>query len=254
MLQERTNNLNSLKSLSVLISQDGLSFYIYSSNDILHIWKVSYENHINPIQILERIKNEQDSREELKADFNKVNLFYHHDIFTLVPLELFNAAQASDYLKYNARLLKTDVISHDILEKQAAVYVAFENINNYFFEKYGSFGYYHYASQILNNRFKQSEKMQEQTFVEKIDNHCYLTILSGNRLIAHNLFLCETNEDLLYYVMFSLQQNTMDPTQIHLKVLGNDISASLKELLELYILNVEVRDDYQSYQTQLLCV
>ncbi|MGB5981152.1 MAG: DUF3822 family protein [Nonlabens sp.] len=254
MPQEKSNTLESPKRMSVLISQDGLSFYTCSNEGLDEHWEVVFENKLNPGQILKEIENEHETRPALKTQINSVSLFYHHDIFSLVPKKIFRADHAADYLKYNARLLKTDILSHDFINEEVLVYIAFENINNYFFEKYGSFNYFHYSSKILEQIGSKKKDNATAVFIEKIKAQFYLTIFKDGSLQAHNLFLCETNEDLLYYLMFSIQQNKLDPTELNLKILGSSIDDFLIELLKIYILQVSVDKDYKNHKKQLLCV
>ena len=60
-------------------------------------------------------------------------------------------------------ILTNDFISHDTLENQeiVVVYVPYVNINNYFFEKYGSFQYYH-ATSILIKTISKSEEFSKE--------------------------------------------------------------------------------------------
>jgi hypothetical protein len=252
------NSITQKESLSVLIHQDGLSFYSYNEHGVVDQLNHHFPVATNPISILKAIKELHKNTPLLQHGFEKVRLFYHHELFSLVPSALFEPKNASDYLKYNVHLLATDVLSHDTglaNDQTALVYIAYENINNYFFEKYGQFEYFHYASCIINHLATPLEKKPVVVTLEIFERDFYLTIFKNDTLICHNLFKHETIEDILYYVMFSIQQNELDPDSLHCFLKSKQELSKLCDLLYHYIRNVELKkEDYNNYLTQILCV
>ena len=255
MLQAQKTNNKTSQSLSILIHQDGLSFYIYDSNDIIDKWYETFESSKNPEEILEAIKEQESKKIQFPKSINQITLFYHHNLYTLIPNSIFKEEHASDYLKYNAHLLKTDVLSNDKINSQNLVitYIAYQNINNYFFEKYGDFTYLHYSSSLLRQEYTD-DIHDVNLLIDLFNNDFYLSVFKRGVVIAHNLFPHQTEEDILYYVMFAIEQYGLDPTDLLLILRGNNIPDSLKSLLELYIYNVKIETEYSRYQEQLLCV
>ena len=255
MPQELQNNISAIhKSLSVLISQDGLSFYIYHDQKVLDQWNTSFERSMNPSFILEQVEKEFERKQALSSAFQKVTLLYNHDLFCLVPAAIFQENNAADYLKYNARLLKTDLISHEKVDNVVIVYIAFENINNHFFEKVGSFDYYHYGSQLLKLQTDKAPKDQNVIYTDFFDHKFYMSIYKSAELQSLNLFPYESIEDALYYVMFGLQQHDFDPAKVLLILRGEDSISTVEELLNAYVSNIQVKVNQATYQEKLLCV
>ncbi len=255
MPQELQNNISAIhKSLSVLISQDGLSFYIYHDQKVLDQWNTSFERSMNPSLILDQVEQEFESNQVLSSTFENVTLFYNHDLFCLVPAALFQKNNAADYLKYNARLLKTDLISHEKVDDVVMVYIAFENINNFFFEKVGSFDYYHYASQLLKFYKETALKDQNVIYTDFFDNKFYMSIYDSAKLQSLNLFPYDSREDALYYIMFGLQQHNLDPAKVQLIMHGTDSFIKVEELLNAYVSNIKLEKNYTAYHEKLLCV
>jgi hypothetical protein len=247
-----TSNPHTHNRLSVLIHQDGLSFYIHSSSEIGSTVVVPFKHASNPIEILKAIEESFEKEKLLAQDFDQVKLVYHHDIFTLVPNELFQEEHAADYLKYNTRLLQTDTVSVDdhISSIEAKlVYVAYSNINNYFYEKYGDYSYFHYSTCSL----PQLSKRKNGVFIEVMKSHFYLTVFENGNLIAHNLFHHEQVEDILFYTLFAAEQNQLDPETIQLTIIQPEEDQVLFELLYTYIRNVEFISDYPTYLSLLIC-
>ena len=77
----------------------------------------------------------------MNNSFTNVTIVHNNDLSTLVPEELFNKNHVADYLKFNSKILKSDFIAYDsILENSSVnVYVPYININNYIYDKFGTF-------------------------------------------------------------------------------------------------------------------
>ncbi|WP_124981296.1 DUF3822 family protein [Nonlabens xiamenensis] len=253
----KTKDTPILKKLSVLIHQDGLSFYAYQDGQILDAYHERFKHPANPIELLKRIEEIYQQQEFLDYAFAKATLFYHHNIFTCVPGEIFNEKQAVDYLKYNARILETDHISTDELSGELnihTVYIAYANINNYFFERYGSFDYYHYGSRLLELRSQDAKSLHFDVSLEVMVSDFYLSIFKNGKLHAHNLFPFEAIEDILYYTMYTTHHCEADPETFKLRIISENHDQELYDLLYTYVRHVEYQQDYPTYKNQFLCV
>lgn len=254
---ETNKSIPTKENLSVLIHQNGLSFFTYTGDRLLNRLDHHFSAPANPVSILKKMESLFDEAPALQSDFDRVNLFYHHEMFTLVPTEYFEPQSASDYLKYNVHLLSNDVLSHDtgVAQDQIVlVYIAYENINNYFFNKYGQFEYFHYSSCLINHGKSLQQTENSQVILELFATDFYLSVFKNGALISHNLFKHEAVEDVLYYVMFSIQQNELDPNSLQCILKSEEELSKVYDLLYHYIRNVVVEEDYNTYLTQLLCV
>jgi hypothetical protein len=252
-----TSPNDTIKKLSVLIHQDGLSFYIYNSSGILDTLHKVFKHPANAIEILQSIEDCFKKEAILDSAFAKATLLYHHNIFTSVPASIYKEDHGIDYLKYNSRILETDVLSIDQnignLDVHS-VYIAFSNINNYFFEKYGSYEYFHYSSRILELRSKEVTALQPQVYLDIKKSHFYLTIFNNGKLVAHNLFPHDAIEDILYYTMFTTHHNNLDPETMKMILCVEQKEEELFDLLYTYVRYVSYVEDYPNYLEQIVCV
>ncbi|NJX17331.1 DUF3822 family protein, partial [Tamlana crocina] len=97
----------------------------------------------------------------LKEQQAEVMVLFSNELYSLVPKAYFNEENASEYLKYNTRILETDYVAQDELAegKMVNVYIPYTNINNFFFDRYGEFEYRHTVSVLaeeflIQNRFQ----------------------------------------------------------------------------------------------------
>ena len=122
---------------SIQVSLNGLSFCLLdrSLNKIFHYRKINFRKKLTPADVLQQIKlvYAKDSKLQQKAD--KLTLIFANDLYTLLPHIFFNEENASDYLKFNTKILQTDFVSHDIISKPQIVntYIPFTNISNWGF-------------------------------------------------------------------------------------------------------------------------
>ncbi len=256
-LKTITSPSDTIKKLSVLIHQDGLSFYIYNSSGVIDSIHRTFKHAANPVEILQSIETCFEQEAVLDTAFAKATLIYHHQIFTSVPKTIFSEENAVDYLKYNAHIIETDVLSVDEstkLDGANTVYVAYENINNYFFDKYGSYNYYHYSNRILELHSNETIAIQPQVFLDIKASHFYLSIFNKGKLTAHNLFPYDAIEDILYYTLFTTHHNGLDPETMEMNVYSEEKNDSLYELLYTYVRHVNFKTDYSNYIKQILCV
>ncbi|WP_084692625.1 DUF3822 family protein [Nonlabens tegetincola] len=241
---------NILNELSVLIHQNGLSFFTHIGNRVENSYHKSFKYSNNPIELLQEIESIYNKEEFVNKSFSKVNIYYHHPIFTCVPNAYFDPSNSADYLKYTTQLLETDVISHDNLKELTTVYIAYSNLNNFFFEKHGDLNYYHLSTQILKK--EENIERQNHAYLNLLPNHFYLSVYKDDKLVAHNSYPYESKEDLLYYTVFSLQQFNCDVETTVVTVKGEKIDEELFDVLYKYIRHVEKNENI-NYLKELIC-
>lgn len=214
--QKKTNQL------SILVSQDGLSF-CFKEGDETEILKRGFDKPLDPGGILEKIRAiiREKNLEAQKPD--RVVVVYANNLYSPVPEVFFDENRLSDYLKFNVKILETDFIAFDRLKEQGInnVYVPYANINNYFFDLFGEFGYRHSTTVLMENLLGKTNPGKEVLYAHLEKHNFDLLAVQDGKLQLCNSFFIETPEDFLYYVLFASQQLRWDPEKFDLKVLGN---------------------------------
>jgi hypothetical protein len=225
----------------------GLSFLVSTQElkEALFFSKKKFNSQYTPQEILTIIKKEIDANEALK-ECKEVSIVYANTTYTMVPDALFNKDKLSEYLKFNSKILSGDYLAYDTIvsKKLHLVYVPFININNYLFETFGSFQYYHAATILLQYLLeKQPNTFATRAYIQVHDDHFDLVILKDGTLLLCNSYSYKTPEDLAYYVLFALEQLALAPNTIETKVLGNiEETDSNFAMLYTYIRNVSILD------------
>jgi hypothetical protein len=202
--------------LSVQVSLTGLSFLVTTAEtkDTEFFSEKRFDIARAPEELLVEIEDIINQTEALQPLFDSVTVIYVNNIYTTVPSPLFEESKASEYLKFNSKILANDYIAFDQLENYdiTVVYVPYVNINNYFFERYGSFQYYHSASIFLKN-VMSAEKHSEETkmYLHLQQEQFDCIVVNNGNLSLCNTYFYKTPEDFIYYVLFGMEQLGLNP-------------------------------------------
>lgn len=221
----KTNKENDKsKIMSILIARDGLSFYISSKtpNKSGNCVERKFHRPHSPNEILEQIKSILQDENIFLEEMETISIVYANSLYCFVPAEFFDENHLSDYLKFNAKILSTDFLAYDFLKNReyVNVFVPYANINNYFFEKFGSFEYKHSASVLTENLLFKNNSEEEIMYVHVFWKHFDLVVLKKDKLSLCNSFLFETPEDFVYYILFIAEQLKLDPEKFGLNLSG----------------------------------
>ena len=221
----KESNSQNIK-LSIQVSLNGLSFCALSKDEkrILFFKDILFSRRLNPSQVLQQIEKQYEQEAFLQKEKPEVIILFSNELYSLVPKEFFEEEHASEYLKYNTKILETDYVAHDEVTPADVVnvYIPYTNINNFFFDRYGEFEYRHCVS-VLAEEFQIQNNFQ--TGGTRVYLNCFpggydLLVYQKGQLLLANTFSCSTREDFIYYLLFCAEQLDLDPSHFELILLG----------------------------------
>lgn len=220
-----SNNLNNLE-LSIQLSLSGLSFCILNkdSNTIIEVKELRFEKRLNPFEVLDELKVLFENESTLNNSFTNVTIVHNNDLSTLVPEALFNKNHVADYLKFNSKILKSDFIAYDsILENSSVnVYVPYININNYIYDKFGTFIFKHISSVLIDSILRiEKASTTPKVYIHVSLNHFEIIIIKEGKLELYNTFVYNSKEDFIYYILFTAEQLNLNPETLNLVFIGD---------------------------------
>lgn len=239
----REHKMNKLK-LSIQVCLNGLSFLILDCEENQLVWykKTTFPKEFNPVKILKEIELVYEKEEFLQNPIEEVMLLFSNDLYSIVPKEYFIEEEASNYLKFNTKILKTDVVAHDFIEAKNLinVYIPYTNITNYFFDKYGEYEYKHSISVFAEAILSLEKSLPVKVFLNNYKDYYDLVIVRNGELLLSNSFKYDSPEDFIYYLLFTLEQLKLDPSEIDL-ILTGEISeeSPFYQIVYTYIKNVQ---------------
>lgn len=255
-MTQKNNKIQNLtnQELSIQISLNGLSFCILNSaiHTITTIHRSVFDKKLTPYELLDRLKHLFNTEDLLASSFDKVNVIHVNELSTLVPKPLFQEEAIADYLKLNAKILKTDLVTFDHLEINDCVnvYVPYVNINNYLYDKFGSFNYKHYSTVLIEQLLKfEKHAKGPKLYVHVAKHHFEIVSIENGSLLLYNSFEYNTAEDFIYYILFTIEQLELNPEHVPLVLLGAVTEGDhLYNMAYTYIRNLSFGSRFDTYK------
>ena len=224
---QTTSTVNKLtnQELSIQLSLSGLSFCVLQkdTNTIDALKQICFEKKLNPLEVQNQLEHLFNTEQILQNSFSKVYLIHENELSALVPKPLFNEDCLADYLKFNSKILKSDFIAFDNIEinDSVNVYMPYVNINNFIYEKFGTFTFKHFST-ILIQQILLIEKNADtpKVYAHINSNHFEIVIVKKGKLILYNTFEYSSKEDFIYYVLFAAEQLKLNPETLKLIFIG----------------------------------
>ena len=229
-------------SLSIQLSLNGFSFCIASAEGkiVTNFKETNKEGLYTEQELYKQVVSFFNTKPELQAKFTNVEVIYHNDLFSLVPQELFDDNNKRSYLNYSVKTLATDYISHDSIKNTdiISVFIPYININNFLIDQLGEFNYQHSSSLLISHAVSLDKtNNKEKVYLHFSDNLFEVIITKGSELLLFNTFNFVTNQDVLYYVLFCMEQLSLSPNEIELTLLST-IESDLYDLIYTYVRSV----------------
>lgn len=232
--------------LSIQVSLNGLSFCVLDTieNSIRYSDTILFEEERSPYGLQKGLVALFERHSLAEKQFSDVIVVHRNNLFSLVPKPLFDSNEMPNYLKFNTKILATDHIDYDEIEghDMINVYVPFVNVNNYIYDLYGEFTFKHNGTVMVESLLKGNTTGQEPTcYVHIAHRQIDITVIAKKKLLLFNSFKIHTKEDLIYYLLFTLEQLKLDTENTKLKLFGNiEEGDQLYSICYQYVKNVSI--------------
>ncbi len=237
------------KKLSIQVCLDGLSFFIQNiaTLEVIDYKSISFAQKVDPALLLKEITSIFNDYPQLQESYKKVEVVYSNTLFTIVPNAVFDPEKLTDYLKFNTKILATDFIAYDIIETQdiVSIYIPYTNVNNFFFDTFGSFDYYHGMSLFLKSILDNEASYDApRVFIHVHKNSFDIVITHKKKLLLANSFEFHSKEDFIYYILFTIEQLELNPDSVTVEFTGHiKIDNPLYTIAYTYIRNIQLKEE-----------
>ena len=246
--------LTSQYSLSIRIDPDGLSFSVYS-----HL----VSRYIGLESLTLQNSTAFQSAESAKALFSDhlsrflnqhawiLKPFRHTCIivnslnYTLIPHVLYDPSQKETYLQFvHSQAESYKFYDHFLNSAEAwVVFSVHKSIVEIIEQYFDSARILHHAGAMIETilpRYRHSE-FRNPVFVNVRDGSFDIIVLKEGKLYYCNSFDWKANEDLVYFLIFVLDQLDLNPENVPVLLSGSiDPASPLFELLQRYIRHVDL--------------
>ncbi len=241
-------------SLSIRIDPDGLSFSVYShqvsrfivlESMILQNTTAFSSGESAKALFVDRLDGFFNQHPWILKPFRHTCLFINSLNYTLVPHALYDPLQKETYLEFVHRHVDSEIILDHFLNSAEAwvVYSVHKNLNELLNRHFSQAKFLHHAGTMVETilpRYRHSE-LRNPVFVNIRTGSFDIIVIKEGKLLYCNSFEWRTNEDLVYYLIFVLDQLALNPENVPVVLSGEiDPESLLYELIQRYIRHVDL--------------
>lgn len=187
-------------------------------------------------QVISAIRHFRVSQRTYRSVY--INLFT--ELFTLCPAAFYEAESKRQILEFNAGPSGDAVIlQDDITQEIKLIYAIDEQLKSTLDLIFPNHHMKHSLS-VLSQLMLHSEDLAKAHVLVNIhDAYIELVIKQDGKLVLANQFGVRSAEDILYYILFALEQYQLEPSSAELVITGNaDIQSDLVQALKKYIRHI----------------
>ncbi len=189
--------------------------------------------------LIEKIQSVFESENLFKKKYRKVHCAIINQTSTLVPAPVFEKEKERLLLGLNCSLETDDVLFSERLKQTDAVNVFAIplELKNCIQRQFPLVEFHHYSTALLENSLLENKKNSETNVVLNIHVSYFEIIIANQKsLVFYNTFRYTTAEDLVYYLLFVLEQFNLNPETVKIKITGElDKNSTIYSLLYKYI-------------------
>jgi hypothetical protein len=177
-----------------------------------------------------------------KKHYKYVYVNYFTAQFTLCPTNYYNLETSRSILEFNSgSIIDKLVLSDDVNTTIKLIYSIEESLKSTLDQVFPNHQIKHTLT-TLSKLMLQSEELIKETILLSIhSNYIEVIVKEGTKLILANQFSIKTQEDVLYYVLFILEQYQLNPLTVSITIIGNiDSNAALIISLKKYIKHIRL--------------
>ena len=199
--------------ISIQISESSCKYCVINkSNSYIEFFKIipSSQN------LSEKLNND----EILKINYISSTIIFENISCTLVPDEFYSKKHNKIFLDFNTG--SNNIIKSDKLNSVDAYLIySFNKKINDIIETILPQAKQKSHQSILIDLFGNMNNDKENVYINIENNKLIITIFRKNKLIFNNTFEYQTKEDILYYILFCLEQLKIDREKVKILLYGN---------------------------------
>lgn len=229
--------------LVINVRYDGLTIVVIhaDSKEVIEIFETTWLAAKDIAYLIDEIEKFLEEHNLFLKKANAVHWVLSLSRFILVPDIYFDQENSAALLKKSARLEESDVIYSDFWPKHDAVsvYAVPGALRDFIFNKFEKSTIAH-CGHNYNALYQLQSYKEELCLLHVSAAFAELFIVKEGKLQFFNQFGYDVNEDILYYLLFALEQNRIPAPEVELKYSGKmQKGDELYKMLITYIGKVE---------------
>ncbi len=228
--------------LSIQVDPDGVCFCILDieSNHYIVFKKYEFEKINNVDTLTDKLEQIIDEDDCLNTSFGSTSMIFLTQKSTFVPDIFFDELNLRDYFEFNHVLEELDEIHYNPLNeiKACNVFALPTYVANLFYNKFRGIHYFQQATPFVKTILKDFS-LPSGIHLNLNAGFFDIAVKKEGKLILYNTFLYQNDTDLLYYVLFIINQLKIDAQTIPMTLCGElSDRIAYQEALSKYVPNM----------------
>lgn len=175
-----------------------------------------------------------------KKNYNNVLVNYHHSDFTICPDPFYNSNNAKEILEFNIGTVGHQIIkTNDINNHIKIIYSVDESTSNLIDSVFPQHQSKHSLCVLGQLQLNSEDLLNDEVVLYFKEDTISVVIKNKQTLLLANTYLIKSPEDVLYYLLFALEQYELNPLFVKIVLTGNINTASpLANSIKKYIKHV----------------
>lgn len=227
-------------SLSIFVSSHHFQYAIFSQDYkwVYELAEVEFnESQLPNYQSIDFIAMLVNNNHLNQKKFQKVNIALLNNKFSLVPEAFYDASNLEAVMAFSTGIHKDyKVLNHKT--KYCTLYYAFQNEwLDYFGKTFPQAAIHHAGALHMALHFEHFSLSNTKLFLQIHGSQLEISIKDAKNLIFYNVFSYQTKEDILYYLLFTMEQMALNPLLCTLTIAAqtqtkDDLIKSIKKYVK----------------------
>jgi hypothetical protein len=205
---------------------------------------------ITAIRVLEPIKTNDELISQLshfisefdlhKGSYKNIFINWIGGHFTLIPSSFYDPDKAKEMLEFNVGDISGEQILTSDVNDIKFIYSVPADLKNFLDKTFPNHNFKHIGYSSFKLFFSHFQLKNADIFLNIHEGQTEVLIKKDKRPVLYNMFKTQSDEDILYFLMFSVEQFDLDPQNLKLFVSANrETNDPLFSTIKKYVRNVD---------------
>lgn len=226
--------------LSIEIGRNHFSYTLFDTLTLTYILLKEFEFQAKDFtQSTNKIANIIANEPLLQKEFYSSSLAFNNFPSTLVPTIFYKEKRSREILKFNHEVFE-EILTDKMQQIDAInIYSVPTELLNLINNSFQNTQLKSSDSILIDQLLLQNESSEEKVFASIKNNILEVCIIDNNKLKFHNHFAIDTKEDLLYFLLFSMEQLGLSQEKTDLILLDDILKSDEKyDILYKYVRSI----------------
>lgn len=226
--------------LSMLVSNYSLSYSIFTSsfNTVVELCHIDLRDSTStPEQFTEQVFLIVQNYALAQKKYEKINITFLNQSFNTIPEAFAADYPLKSFLKFSTGTNSIKTIATSLVGRVKFLYSVNIDLLNYFEKVFVNATFNHAGAINIALLFNQHSLSDCNIFLNIHEQQIELAIKEKHQLEFYNVFNFSNNEDILYYLLFTMEQFELNPLHAKLVIAAqipasNELIASIKKYVK----------------------